>query len=130
MKSKILRRLFYESEGKGLIGCILSIVLFAAVVFFGITLGPIYYNNFNFESDLKTEVSRAGARSLDNETMIKDILDLAKRNEIRLTRQDIQMDRYAGQLHLKVNYSVSVDLLVIQRDFNFQISASSFVGSL
>jgi hypothetical protein len=130
MKSKNLHRLFYESEGKGLIGCILSIVLLVVAGFVAITLGPLYYNNFNFESDVKTEVSRAGARIADNETVIKNILDLAKRNEIRLQRKDIQVERYAGQVHIKLKYSVPVDLLVVERDWTFQINVSSFIGSL
>jgi hypothetical protein len=129
MKEKHLR-LFSESEGKGLIGCMLSIVLLAMIIFLGITLGPIYYNNLNLESDLKTEVSRAGARSYDNEAMIKDILDLARRNEIRLTRQNIKVERFAGQVHIKINYSVPVDLLVAERNFDFEIKVSSFIGSL
>jgi hypothetical protein len=129
MKAKRLR-LFSESEGKGLIGCMLSIVLLALIVFLGITLGPIYYNNLNFESDVKTEVSRAGARSIDNEAIIKDTLDLARRNEITLTRQNIKVERFAGQLHIKINYSVPVDLLVMDRDFDFEIKVSSFIGSL
>jgi hypothetical protein len=129
MEPKSLR-LFSESEGKGLIGCVLSIALLAAAIFVGITLGPIYYNNLNFESDVKTEVSRAGARFSDNEAVIKNIIDLAKRNEIRLTRQDVKIERFAGQVHIKVNYSVPVDLLVMERDWNFEIHVSSFIGSL
>jgi hypothetical protein len=130
MKTKNLHRLLYESDGKGLIGCILSIALLLAAGFLAITLGPIYYNNFNFESDVKTEVSRAGAKLADNDIIIRNILDLAKRNEIRLKRKDIQVDRYAGQVHIKLEYSVPVDLLFMERDWTFQISVSSFVGSL
>jgi hypothetical protein len=130
MKSKNLNRLFHESEGKGLIGCLLSIVLFGIAVFLAIALGPIYYNNLNFESDVKTEVSKAAAHITSTETMVKDILDLARRNEINLKRQDIQIERYAGQIHVTVDYSVPVDLLVTKHDFNFKISLSSFVGSL
>jgi hypothetical protein len=130
MKSKSLRRLFYESEGKGLIGCFLSIVLLLAAAFFAITLGPVYYNNLNFESDVKTEVSRAGARFFDNEAVIKNVMDLARRNEIRLSRENIQVERYAGQVHIKLEYSVPVDLLVTERDWTFKINVSSFIGSL
>jgi hypothetical protein len=129
MKAKSFR-LFSESEGKGLIGCMLSIVLLAMIVFLGITLGPVYYNNLNFESDVKTEVSRAGARFIDNEALVKNIIDLARRNEIRLTRQNIKVERFAGQVHIKINYSVPVDLLATERDLNFEIKVSSFVGSL
>jgi hypothetical protein len=130
MKSKNLSRLIHESEGKGLLGCLMSIVLFGVAVFLAITLGPIYYNNLNFESDVKTEVSRAAAHTMSSDTIVKDILDLARKNEISLKKQNIQIERYAGQIDVTVDYSVPVDLLVIERDFNFKINVSSFVGSL
>jgi hypothetical protein len=130
MKSKNLNRLLHESEGKGLLGCLLSIVVLGVAVFLAIALGPIYYNNMNFESDLKTEVSRAAAHILSTDTMVKDILDLARRNEISLTKDNIKIEHYAGRVNVTVDYSVPVDLLVIERDFNFKISLSSFVGSL
>ena len=101
MKSKNLQSTIYESEGKGLFGCLMSIVLFGVAVFLAITLGPIYYNNFNFESDVKTEVSRAAAHILSSDTIVKDILDLARKNEISLKKQNIQIERYAGQMMLR-----------------------------
>jgi hypothetical protein len=130
MKSTNLNRLFHESEGKGLLGCLISIVLLGVAVFLAITLGPIYYSNLNFESDVKTEVHRAAAHALSSDTMVKDILDLARRNEISLKKQNIQIERYAGQVHVTVDYSVPVDLLVIDHDFIFKITVSSFIGSL
>ena len=119
-----------DCEGKGLMGCLMALVLLGCAIYLGVTLGPIYYSKYNFESDLKTEVSRAGSHSLDDETVIKDVIALGKKNEIRLERQNIKIDRFAGQLHISVNYSVPVDLGVMQKNVIFQISASSFVGSL
>jgi hypothetical protein len=129
MKPKYLRRL-QETEGKGMIGCILLIVLLGVVIYLGIVLAPIYYANFNLESGVKTEISRAGAHFLDNETMIKDILALAGREEIRLTRESISIDRFAGQVHLTIRYSVPVDFILFERNLNFDIKESSFIGTL
>ena len=129
MKFKSLR-ILRDSEGKGLLGCVIFIVLFAVAIFLGITLGPIYYSNYNFESELKTEASRAGSHFMDDETVMKDIMDLAKRNEIQLAREDIKLERFAGQLHINVHYAVPVDLMIARRNLNFEITASSFVGSL
>ncbi len=129
MKSKGLSSL-RGSEGKGIIGCILFIVLFCVAIFLAITLGPIYYSNFSLESDVKTEASRAGARFLDDETVIKDILDMAKRKEIPLTREGINVQRFAGQIHIEVHYGVPVDFLIMRRNINFEIRASSFIGTL
>jgi len=123
-------RILHDSEGKGLIGCVIFIVLFAIAIFLAITLGPIYYSNYSFESELKTEASRAGSHFIDDETVMKDVLDLAKRNEIQLAREDIKLERFAGQLHITVHYAVPVDLLITRRNLNFDITASSFVGAL
>jgi hypothetical protein len=129
MKSKNLHRL-HDTEGKGMIGCLLLIVLAGVTIYLGIVLVPIYYANFNLESGIKTEISRAGAHFLDNETVIKDVLELAKRNEILVKKENISVERFAGQVHLIVRYSVPVDFILFERDLVFQIKESSFIGTL
>jgi len=129
MKTNIFHRL-RSSEGRGLFGCTLTIVLFAAAIYLGIILVPIYYQNFNFENDVKTTASMAGSHFFDNEKVIKEVLALAKKNEVRITKENIIVDRFAGQLHIVVSYSVPVDFIILERDLNFKIEASSFVGSL
>ena len=117
-------------EGKGLVGCILSLVLFAVAIYLAITLGPIYYSNFNLENGVKTTASRAGAHFFNDEQIIAEIIDLAKRDDIRIKKENVSADRFAGQVHIKVIYSVPVDFIVIERDLNFRIEASSFIGTL
>jgi len=117
-------------EGKGLIGCMLALVLFAVAIYLGITLGPIYYSNFNLENGVKTTASRSGAHFFNDEQIVAEIMDLAKREEIRIKKEDILVDRFAGQVHIKVTYSVPVDFIVVERDLNFKIEASSFIGTL
>ena len=129
MKSNSLSSLS-NSEGKGFFGCIVSIILFGIAVYLAIALGPIYYSNFNFEAEVKTIASRAGSHSFNDEAVIGEVMDMAKRNEIRLEKEDVKVDRYAGQLHIKVNYSVPVDFVIFERNLNFDIDASSYIGTL
>ena len=129
MKTELSQRL-RSSEGKGLVGCLLSIVLLAVMIYLGVTLFPIYYQNFNFENDIKTTASRAGSHFFDNETIIKEVLTLAKKNEIRIKRENVKVDRFAGQLHILVIYAVPVDFIILERDLTFKIDASSFIGAL
>lgn len=113
-----------------MIGCMLLIVLIGAAIYIGIVLTPILYSDFNLESGLKTEVSRAGARFLDDETIVKDIIDLGRSNDINLTRQNISIERFAGQVHIRVQYSVPIDFILFERDITFKSEGSTFVGSL
>ncbi len=129
MRSKGLRSVL-NSEGKGLLGCMLSLVLLGIAIYLVVKLGPIYYSNLNFESDVKTAVSRAGARSFTNDAIVKDIQDVARKNQIRIKKENINIERFAGQIHVSVYYAVPVDFVVYQRNVNFQVKVSSFIGSL
>jgi hypothetical protein len=117
-------------EGKGTFGCMVLLALFGVVIFLGIKAGPIYYANSSFESDVKTEASRAGSHFLDNETVTSDILDLAKRHEIRIAKENIHLSRSVNQLRIVVHYTVPVDFIILEHDLDFNIEASSFVGRL
>lgn len=115
-------------DGKGMIGCIIFLVLIGTAIFLAIRLGPIYYSNHNFESDVETVVDLGAAQSLCDSNIVESILGMAKRNKISLEREDIQVDRFAGQVHIKLNYSVPVSYALFNSDINFHIEASSFVG--
>ena len=119
-----------SSEGKGLVGCIAALVLLAVAIYLGITIGPIYYSNLNFKNGVKTTASRAGAHFFSDEQIAREIMDLAKRDEIRIKKEDISVDRFAGQVHIQVNYSVPVDFILFNHDLSFEVEASSFVGNL
>jgi hypothetical protein len=103
-----------------------SIFLLGAAIFLAIKLGPIYYSNHDFEKDVQTEANLVGTRLLDNETVIKDILNMAANKNIRLKKENIKVERFAGQIHITVDYAVPVDYGVFKRDLNFQITVSSF----
>jgi hypothetical protein len=125
MKSKG-SAILLDTEGKGFLGCLIALILLTAILFAGIKLGPVYYSNYIFEEDIKTATSRAGANAIRDETLVKDILALAKKNQITISRKNIEIKRYAGQVHVVIRYSVDVDLMIVQKTFEFQVGASSF----
>jgi len=117
-------------EGKGTVGCLFSILMIGIAVFVLIQAFPPYYAFKNFETDAKTEISRAGANFFDDETLIHNLLDLARKNEIRLKREQIKVERFAGQVNIRITYTVPLDLIVYQRSMDFEVKASSFIGRL
>jgi hypothetical protein len=119
-----------SEAGKGTVGCMLALLMVAVVIFIGIRIGPPFYSNKSFETDINTEVSRAGAHFVDDETLANNVIDLARKNEIKLTRNQIKVERFAGQIHLTIQYTVPLDFIVMQKDWNFEIKSSSFVGRL
>ena len=124
------RRLLDNAEGKGVVGCLVFIVLMGLAIVVAVQLGPVYYSNYNMEADIKTEASRAGARFLDDDTIVRDVYQMAKRNDVPIQRENIKVHRHAGQVVIEVTYSVPVSFILFERDFDFTIEASSFIGTL
>ena len=79
---------------------------------------------------VKTEVSQAGARFYDDAILLKDILELAKKNQIPIRSDNVKLQRMAGQLHVTVEWMVPVDFVVFDYTFQFSVEASSFIGRL
>jgi len=116
-----------SAEGKAAAGCLFYVLLLGIATFIGIRVIPIYYSYTSFAADVKTEVAHAGAHVLDNETIIKDVLDLARKNEVSLSAENVKVDRSTGQLSIRIRYSVRVDFIVYRRTLDFEIKASSFL---
>ena len=119
-----------NEEGKGMAGCLTFLLLVVVAGFVGVRIWPDYYACSSMNTDLKTEVSRAGANFLDDTTLMKNILQLAKRNEIKLEREQVKIDRFAGQINVSVSFVTPVDLYFYTWNMSCNLKASSFIGRL
>jgi hypothetical protein len=117
-------------EGKGIVGCLVFIVLLGVTIFLSIELIPVYYSYYSMESEVKKEISKAGARSMRDEEIVGNLLEVAKRNDVPLKKEDITIERIAGQIIIDINYAVPTDFVVFKHDLTFQIRTSSFVGAI
>lgn len=125
--------IWLNSEGRGFIGCMLAIVLLASMIFAAVKLGPVYYSNYLFEDDLKNLTSQAGSHYIKDERIVADIIRLAKENDINLKEKDaeenIKIERFAGQIHIRVLYYVPVNFMLFKKTLKFEISLSSFTAT-
>lgn len=124
------RRILGNSEGKGSVGCLVSILLLGIMIFFCLNVGPPYFSYKSLEGDVGTEISKAGSHFYSDEILMQNLLDVARKNEVRLKRENVKIERLAGQILVSIEYSVPVDLYVVKHTFDFKIKASSFIGAL
>jgi hypothetical protein len=123
-------RFWSQSEGKGTFGCLFSIILLGAGALIGMKVVPIYYSFSNLETEVKTETSRAGAHFYDDQRIIRSVLELAKKDEIRLESKDIKVVRMAGQVFVDIHTEVPIDFVFFEYSLTFNIKASSYIGAL
>jgi hypothetical protein len=130
MRRCLPEQMLTDHQGTGAVGCLFYLLVLAVLVLVGVRVLPVYYAYTTFESDIKTEISRAGARFYDDDLIIRDVLDLARKNEINVARDDVTVERAGGQIQLTVHSVEPVDFLVYQHTLVFDIKASSFIGHL
>jgi hypothetical protein len=118
------------ASGKGTLGCVFFLALLGVAIFAAMRIGPPWFAYKGLESDFKTEVARAGAHVFTDETIIKELIAVAEKNDVELSRENISIRRFADQLEIAIHYTVTIDLLVYQRDWDFEIKSSSFIGRL
>jgi hypothetical protein len=129
-RTRLVNAISQNSEGKGALGCLVSLVLLGALIIIVVQAGPPYFSYRSLEGDVSTEISRAGAHFFSDDVLVQNILDVARKNEVRLKREDIRIERISGQISVSIHYSVPVDLFLYQHTMQFTIKAKSFIGAL
>ena len=113
-------------DGKGSIGCILAIILMAAAVFLAFKLGPPYLSHYEFKGEMKQTVSRAGAHMMSEEQIKKDLIAIARKNNIVLEEKNIRITRTSSSVEISTGYTIPVNFIIMKRDLNFEVKESSY----
>jgi hypothetical protein len=121
---------YKNQEGKGAVGCFVFLFVLAIGVLALIRLWPDYYAYKTLDTELRTEASRAGANFLEDDAIMANVLLLAKRSDVYLKKENVKIQRVAGQIFITVHYVVPIDFIFYTWNMDCNIKASSFVGRL
>jgi len=121
---------YKNQEGKGAVGCLIFLLVLAICILAVVRLWPDYYAYKTLDTELRTEASRAGANFLEDEAIMANVLQLAKRSDVYITKKNVKIARIAGQIFITVHYSVPIDFIFYTWNMECDIKASSFVGRL
>ncbi len=121
---------YKNQEGKGAVGCLLFLLVLAICILAVIRLWPDYYAYKTLDTELRTEASRAGANFMEDDVIMANVLQLAKRSDVFIKKENVKIQRIAGQIFITVHYSVPIDFIFYTWNMDCNIKASSFVGRL
>lgn len=103
-----------NQTGKGRLGCLVVILVFLIAIYLGVKIIPPYYNAKEFEAQLRTESIKAVAHGYSDESIVKNILSIAKTYEIPLKPKNIKIRRSGESLHINVGFDIPIELEVIK----------------
>ena len=86
---------------------------------------PVLINEYQFQDSIQDIARFATVNRRTNEQIQKAVLDEAQKEDLPVQLEDIKVQTNGGNVHINVDYSVTVDLKVYQWTMNFHPAASN-----
>lgn len=109
-------------RGASRIGCLLSLIVVAAVGYFGFHYGRAYLDFVRFQDEMKSEAKFA-VHSTDGEIKAR-VEALADSIGLPESAKDVTVRRGRHEIIIYSNYAVVIQLPFFAREFNFNPSAT------
>ena len=109
----------------GRIKALLAFAIVIGVVYVAYVMGPPYFNNYQFQDDLNTEVRFLQNAGKTDEDIKAEVVKKASDDGIVITPQQVRITRANKTITVEVIYTVHVDLPGYSTDMNFHPTATN-----
>jgi cell division protein FtsL len=112
-------------SGAGNLKAIFWTMILVAFIYVVAMILPVLINEYQFQDSIQDIARFASIYRKTNEQIQKAVLDEAQKEDLPVQAEDIKVQSQAGNVHINVDYSVTVDLKLYQWTLNFHPTASN-----
>lgn len=107
--------------GKGTLGCLLSMLIASAVVYFAFNIGQTYWHYLQFQDRMKQEARFAQHRS--DATIARRLREYADSLGLPEAAHKVHVRRRRGTIEIWAEYYTNVELPLVVKEFYFRPQA-------
>ncbi len=100
-----------DQSGKSSIRGILALAVIVGMVYFGMQVLPVQASTFRFADAIRDQVMLAGGRRYSDETIRRNLVNVAANLGLPIQSGDIRIRRPARDIVIEVNYTVPVEFI-------------------
>jgi hypothetical protein len=115
----------HGEAGKGNLKAIIWTMILVAFVYAAAIVLPVLINEYQFQDTLQDIARYSSVNRKNNEQVKAAVLAEAQKEDLPVQAEDIKVDGSQGNIHINVEYSVTVDLKVYQLTLNFHPEANN-----
>ena len=112
-------------RGAGHLKAVVWTTILVAFIYVSAIVLPVLINEYQFQDSIQDIARFASVNRKSSEQIQKAVLDEAEKEDLPVEADDIKVQSNAGNIHINVDYSVTVDLKVYQWTLNFHPDASN-----
>jgi Domain of unknown function (DUF4845) len=114
-----------NQRGASHLRAIVWTLVLAALVYTAIKVVPVLITEYQFQDAIQNIARFATVQRKGNFEVVQSVLEEAQKDDLPIQKEDIKVEGAGGNVHIYVNYSVTVDLMVYQWTLNFHPAASN-----
>jgi hypothetical protein len=114
-----------SERGGGHLKAIVWTMVLVAFIYAAAMVLPVLINEYQFQDTIQDIARFASVNRKTNEQIQKAVLDEAQKADLPVQAEDIKVQNNGGNVHINVDYSVTVDLKLYQWTLNFHPAASN-----
>lgn len=112
-------------KGAGNLKAIVWTMILVAFIYAAVVVLPVLISEYEFQDSLQSIARFASVSHKSSDQIKKDVLDEAQKEDLPVQAEDIKVNGVSGNVHITVDYSVTVDLKVYQWTLNFHPAADN-----
>jgi len=114
-----------DQRGASHLKAIVWTLVLAALVYTAIKVVPVLVTEYQFQDSIQNIARFATVQRKGNDQVVQSVLEEAQKDDLPVQKEDIKLEGAGGNIHIYVNYSVTVDLMVYQWTLNFHPAVSN-----
>ena len=115
----------HGQRGGARLKAVIWTTILAAFIYIAAMLLPVLVNEYQFQDSLQDIARFASVNHRSSEQIKQAVLDEAQKQDLPVEAEDIKVEGNAGNVHINVDYSVTIDLKVYQWTLNFHPTANN-----
>jgi len=112
-------------RGAGNLKAIVWTMILVAFIYVAAMVLPVLINEYQFQDGIREIARFASVNRKSNDQIQKEVLAEAQKEDLPIEANDVKVVTNGGNVHIDVDYSVTVDLKVYQWTLNFHPDASN-----
>ena len=104
--------------GRSSLGCLFSLLLLAAAIYFGVNFGEVYWRFYEFQDAMKQEVRFA--QQIPDERIRLRLVALADSLALPEEASDLTIERSSGRISVSAEYTERVVVPLVTRVIRFK----------
>ena len=114
-----------RERGAGHLKAIVWTLILASLVYVAVKVIPILVNEYQFQDGMQSIARFASVNRQTNEQIRQYVLKEAEKDDLPVRAEDIKVEGSSGNVRIRADFSVTVDLKVYQWTLNFHPAVSN-----